>query len=656
MEKDLAAATYERTQALNPSAECLSDGARFGVDAGYVHQYTEDCSRGELRVTASGVESGILFDPKPSTFTTQAGILSCFFRNDSGHQWGFGFSGSHSPVIPGTYTVTFDYSLITGEGGTPGPIVNAVALPKMRNRSSSCDGGIESFPNLNFGDKAIFHVIVPDKGQLGGAQYLLSLVPPAAQAGDVDSKVPAPLTVKVANLDSSPASGKAVVFSTVQIPVGALGFSLDPGADVTDAQGIAKSTFALGNLAGDYVIEARCASCWPASVFFTVTASTANVSLFKYYRDVAAPAGDTLENAIIVQARNFATNQGVYGQNVQFQLIDPPAGALLSPDTMQTNKYGMARATLVLSPTPAVHQILATCESCAGNKTVTYMITGIEKRDSLVEGTMITAYQQKEFPDPQSKQPGIDDGFAGFAIRPIETTVAPAQANGNTQATFTLYGPEGTTFDLSVLPIHNSGGHIHNTSRPSGTVVVAGGQYVIGESSSVVLSYTAGEVGGQEMLVIKNTTNHGQESTAFVNVKVQGLIPLPVSSNYIASSNDGNHPSFTYGTPALISIINSVADEYKNVVTSDTLKISINDMSLINGGLFDIGGSWSTPHASHRVGEDVDINSQPINITTGKRSPKDSLPTKELILKIKSIFDRLGCEQIIEQKSIHFRC
>ncbi|MEK7066282.1 MAG: hypothetical protein AAB965_01765, partial [Patescibacteria group bacterium] len=178
-----------------------------------------------------------------------------------------------------------------------------------------------------------------------------------------------------------------------------------------------------------------------------------------------------------------------------------------------------------------------------------------------------------------------------------------------------------------------------------------------GESSSVVLSYTAGEVGGQEMLVIKNTTNPDQEATAFVNVKVQGLIPLPSSPNYIVSSNDANHPSFTYGTPVLNGVINSVADEYKNVITSGTLKISINDMSLINGGLFDIGGTWSTPHASHRVGEDVDINSLPIDVNTKNPIPRNRQEVKEFISKIKPVFEvRLGCEQIQEYKSIHFRC
>lgn len=40
--------------------------------------------------------------------------------------------------------------------------------------------------------------------------------------------------------------------------------------------------------------------------------------------------------------------------------------------------------------------------------------------------------------------------------------------------------------------------------------------------------------------------------------------------------------------------------------------LSINDMSLIKGGLFDIDAQWTTPHSSHREGKDADINREGI--------------------------------------------
>ena len=33
----------------------------------------------------------------------------------------------------------------------------------------------------------------------------------------------------------------------------------------------------------------------------------------------------------------------------------------------------------------------------------------------------------------------------------------------------------------------------------------------------------------------------------------------------------------------------------------------LNDISLPNGGLFDINPNWNPPHKSHRIGKDVDI-------------------------------------------------
>jgi murein endopeptidase len=40
------------------------------------------------------------------------------------------------------------------------------------------------------------------------------------------------------------------------------------------------------------------------------------------------------------------------------------------------------------------------------------------------------------------------------------------------------------------------------------------------------------------------------------------------------------------------------------------LTAGVNDMSLANGGLFDICSDWETAHSSHRDGIDVDIDSR----------------------------------------------
>jgi murein endopeptidase len=49
-----------------------------------------------------------------------------------------------------------------------------------------------------------------------------------------------------------------------------------------------------------------------------------------------------------------------------------------------------------------------------------------------------------------------------------------------------------------------------------------------------------------------------------------------------------------------------LADDYAELYPGS--KLYYNDASLVGGGLMDISGEWQNPHASHRVGEDSDVN------------------------------------------------
>lgn len=93
------------------------------------------------------------------------------------------------------------------------------------------------------------------------------------------------------------------------------------------------------------------------------------------------------------------------------------------------------------------------------------------------------------------------------------------------------------------------------------------------------------------------------------DVGVQGLMSLPDDETVYSKvrSDDNNHPNGVayYGTPLSLQMIRLVAENY--FVYSGRM-LSVNDMSLPKGGLFDIKGNWSTPHKSHREGRDADIN------------------------------------------------
>lgn len=108
-------------------------------------------------------------------------------------------------------------------------------------------------------------------------------------------------------------------------------------------------------------------------------------------------------------------------------------------------------------------------------------------------------------------------------------------------------------------------------------------------------------------------------------VQINDLIKLPAETAddyYIRVRGDpsnGGHPfeEGYYGTPETIQHLSLIAENFY-ILSGDML--SVNDISLIHGGLFDIAGGWqgklifkdepewTGAHNSHREGKDVDIN------------------------------------------------
>lgn len=125
-----------------------------------------------------------------------------------------------------------------------------------------------------------------------------------------------------------------------------------------------------------------------------------------------------------------------------------------------------------------------------------------------------------------------------------------------------------------------------------------------------------------------------------VRLGVDGLEKLPTPTaadprSYIfVRGLKKDHPDTVayWGTPATNYYLQEIATLYQKLAAKQdiinypelelkTTKLSINDMSLIRGGLFDIFGAWDTVggHQTHRNGKDADIN-RPV-LKTGGRLP-----------------------------------
>jgi len=134
----------------------------------------------------------------------------------------------------------------------------------------------------------------------------------------------------------------------------------------------------------------------------------------------------------------------------------------------------------------------------------------------------------------------------------------------------------------------------------------------------IQFGYRAPVFGG-EIEFVATTISEGDTLVArdTLRVKVPDLELLANGADYVKLGGAANHhgpPGFAedhnhYGTSATVLAMNSIAVAYRDSLPNEQI-LHINDISLTNGGLFDVSGQWRPPHTTHRTGEDVDIKTE----------------------------------------------
>ena len=162
----------------------------------------------------------------------------------------------------------------------------------------------------------------------------------------------------------------------------------------------------------------------------------------------------------------------------------------------------------------------------------------------------------------------------------------------------------------------NSGGHDHDSaSRPKGSLsAYAGNTGATG--LGLQITYTAPDVSGVVLSLVDCSTPSG--STCLPNqyyvftTSVPGLASVGSSSMYALVGATASHSSNHFATPSFASKLQNVANAYFiQFGSTASPTIAINDISLSDGGLFDLGAGWTTPHAEHRIGVTGDIRTPP---------------------------------------------
>lgn len=218
----------------------------------------------------------------------------------------------------------------------------------------------------------------------------------------------------------------------------------------------------------------------------------------------------------------------------------------------------------------------------------------------------------------------IQEGCCDVSVRVEKSWVAPQKTGSNTadtqaDITLTLNKPaplEGCTVKLKVEPVEESGGHNHDSSRNEHVGTLSRDTVVLKEIGPNSIRYTSGEVAGTEKMVASLVDSTGKPISSVelpIDVKVPMLGVLGSSAEWrltgsygepgVKSMHYNNHYGEAYTIDAMIAIVRKYFKK-----TGATL--GINDMSLIWGGLFDIGNNWSSDpaHSWHRKGTSVDID------------------------------------------------
>lgn len=215
---------------------------------------------------------------------------------------------------------------------------------------------------------------------------------------------------------------------------------------------------------------------------------------------------------------------------------------------------------------------------------------------------------------------------------------------------------------LQVKAVSNSGGHEHNGERGTGTLENIAGS--TNEDGVFTTSFTSPQIAGKEWIVASSpqATNKDSAEIVIAVSELEDFSTLETNKWRLT----GNAGTTTYGKCSGEPILHP-QNHYIKTIMYIKLKIAleqffhwtktdeaigkyftpgINDMSLPNGGIFDICSDWEPGHASHRNGIDVDIDSYLLelnnNTSLNMRSQKNQFLLDKLV-------------EIMEQNSLYWK-
>lgn len=213
-----------------------------------------------------------------------------------------------------------------------------------------------------------------------------------------------------------------------------------------------------------------------------------------------------------------------------------------------------------------------------------------------------------------------------FNPREVRPTGVPNAVPTTVTVTVTSNGQPVSNHPVNATAtaVANSGGHLHDGNRPIGTFAPTTGDTLA--NGVFTTTYTPSQFGGTETIIIRSGLYPNVQATRDLTVRVPDLELLPETDYYVQIGGTIHHPgppmqevdnTNHWGRPDVNQAIQQLARDFNAMYRvrppiADLLQF--NDISLPNGGVFDINGMWATNyHADHREGINVDFNHRPLN-------------------------------------------
>ncbi|MFZ5502335.1 MAG: hypothetical protein ACOY3V_02205 [Pseudomonadota bacterium] len=182
----------------------------------------------------------------------------------------------------------------------------------------------------------------------------------------------------------------------------------------------------------------------------------------------------------------------------------------------------------------------------------------------------------------------------------------------------------GAVVRILLDAVASTGGHAHHDDRRpkgslSGCAAVSGlpGNYSCTTDPDGYANFTfnATPVSGTHTIAATCTSltciNDTAPNPAAQDVKVPGLSPILASPFYAFVGATDSHPDNHYLTPQAEAVLKRIAVSYRFErrfgLGGIPLPLTLNDASLVWGGVFDYTGNWNQPHVEHRRGTAIDV-------------------------------------------------